>query len=130
MPPSLFNTNAVVKELFESYSKIWGIESTGVTKKEPQVFQGFGNELEIREGRYSIKLPLKSTFEFVPDNYITSEKRLSSLKYRSDNNPKLKEQHAKFFCEYEKEGIIENTAEISEPGTSHYLPQRPILKEN
>ena len=73
---------------------------------------------------------MKSTFEFVPDNYITSEKRLSSLKYRSDNNPKLKEQHAKIFGEYEKEGIIENTGEISEPGTSHYLPQRPVLKEN
>ena len=129
MPPSLFNTNAVVKWSFESYSKICGIESTGVTKKKPEVYQSFENELKIREGRYSIKSPFKSTSEFVPDNYITSEKRLSSLKYQSDNNPKLKEQHEKNFCEYEKEGIIENKAEICEPGTSHYLAQRPVVKE-
>ena len=73
---------------------------------------------------------MKSTSEFVPDNYITSEKRLSSLKYQSDNNPKLREQYADIFCEYEKEGIIQNTAEICEPGTSHYLPQPPVVKEN
>ena len=130
MPLSLFNTNAVVKESFESYSKFWGVESTGVTKKEPEVYQSFESELEITEGRYSIKLPLKSTSEFEPDNYITSEKCLSLLKYQSDNNPKLKEQYAKNFCKYEKEGIIDNTAEICEPGTSHYLPQGPVVKEN
>ena len=73
---------------------------------------------------------MKSNSEFVPDNYITSEKRLSSLKCQSDNNPKLREQYANIFCEYEKEGIIENTAEICEPGTSPYLPQPPVVKEN
>ena len=33
VPPSLFNTNAVEKESFESYSRILDIESVGVTKK-------------------------------------------------------------------------------------------------
>ena len=109
--------------------KIWGIESTGVTKQEPKVYQSFENELEITEGRYSIKLPLKSNSEFVPDNYITSEKRLSSLKCQSDNNPKLREQYANIFCEYEKEVITENTAQICEPGISHYLPQPQLWKK-
>ena len=99
VPPSLFNSNAVEKESFESYSKIWDIESVGVTKKELEVYQNFENELEIKEGRYSIKLPFKSTSEFVPDNYVTSEKRLLSLKYKLDNNPKLNEQYASNLCE-------------------------------
>ena len=64
------------------------------------------------------------------DNYITSEKRLWSLKYKLDKNPKLKEQYANILCEYEKEGIIEKTIEICEPGNAHYLPHRPIVKEN
>ena len=102
VPPSLFNTNAVEKESFESYSKIWDIESVGVTKKELEVYQNFENELEIKQGRYSIKLPFKSTSEFVPDNYITSEKRLRSLKYKLDKNPKLKKQYANILCECEK----------------------------
>ena len=29
VPPSLFNSNAVERESFESYSKIWNIESVG-----------------------------------------------------------------------------------------------------
>ena len=41
MPPSLFNSNAVKNESFESYSKIWDIESVGVTKKELEVYQNF-----------------------------------------------------------------------------------------
>ena len=38
--------------MFESYSKIWDIESVGVIKKELEVYQNFENELEIKEGRY------------------------------------------------------------------------------
>ena len=60
VPPSLFNANAVEKESFESYLKIWDIESVGVTKKELEVYrnlskfnglevyQKFENELEIK----------------------------------------------------------------------------------
>ena len=52
------------------------------------------------------------------------------MKYKLDNNPKLKEQYANILYEYEREGIIEKTTEICEPGTSHYLPHRQVVKEN
>ena len=84
-PPSLFNSNVVEKESFECYSKIWDIESVEVTKKELKVYQNFETKLEIKGGRYSTKLPFKSTFEFLQDNYVTSEKRLSLLKCKLDN---------------------------------------------
>ena len=32
--------------------------------------------------------------------------------------------------ENEKEGILEKTTEICEPGTSHNLPHRPVLEKN
>ena len=83
VPPSSFHSNVVEKESFESYSRIWDIESVGVAKKELEVYQNFENELEIKEGRYSITLPFKST----SDLYVTSEKHLSSWKYKLDNNP-------------------------------------------
>ena len=130
VPPSLFNTNAVEKESFESYSKIWDRELVGITKKELEVYQSFENEFEIKEGRYSIKSPFKSTSEFVPDNYITSEKRLQSLKYKLGKNPKLKEQYTNILCEYEKQGIIVKTSEICERGNANYLRHRPVVKEN
>ena len=51
------------------------------------------------------------------------------MKYKLDKNPKLKEQYANILCEYEKEGIIEKTTEICDPGNAHYLPHRPVVKE-
>ena len=103
VPASLFNMYAVEKELFESHSKIWNIEPVDVTKKELDVYKNFENEWKIQEGRYSIKLPFKSTSEFVPGYYITSEKRLRSLKYKLDKTPKLKQQYVNILCEYKKE---------------------------
>ena len=52
------------------------------------------------------------------------------MKYKLDKNPKLKKQYANILCEYEKEGIIEKTTEICESGNEHYLPHRPVVKEN
>ena len=60
--------------------------------------------------------------ELVPDNFIISKKRLSSLKHKLDCNLKLTEQYDKILKDYEKEGIIEKVNEVCEPGTSHYVP--------
>ena len=53
--------NVIEKELFESYSKIWDIESVRVIKKELEVYHNFETKLEIKEGWNSTMLPLKST---------------------------------------------------------------------
>ena len=58
---------------------------------------------KFRRAGNSIKLPFKSTSDFVPGYYITSEKRLRSLKYKLDKTPKLKEQYVNILCEYKKE---------------------------
>ena len=68
--------------------------------------------------------------ELIPDNFITSQKRLLSLKHKLDCNRTLKEQYSKILQEYEEEGIIERVTEVCQPGTSHYLPHRAVIKEN
>ena len=71
---------------------IWHIESVGLNTKEFEMYQNFENDLEFNGERYSVKLPLKPMTELVPDNFITSKKRLSSLKHKLDCNQKLKKQ--------------------------------------
>ena len=88
-------------------STIWGIESVGVNSKEFEIYQNFENYLEFTGERYSVKLPFKPMTELVPDNFILSKKRLSSLKHKLDCNQKLKEQYNNILQDYEKEGIIE-----------------------
>ena len=68
--------------------------------------------------------------ESVPDNAITSKKRLSSLKYTLDCNQKLKEQYNKNLQDYDNECIIEKVTEVCESGTSHNLPHGAVIKEN
>ena len=67
--------------------------------------------------------------ELVPDNFITSKKRLSSLKHTLDCNQKLREIYDNILKDYEKEGVIEKVNEVCEPGTSHYLPHRAVIKK-
>ena len=67
------------------------IESVRVNNKELEIYQNFENDLEFTGERYSVKLPFKLMTELVPDNFITSGKRLSSLKHKLGCNQKLKE---------------------------------------
>ena len=52
------------------------------------------------------------------------------MKHKLDCNQKLKEQYNNILKDYEKEGIIQIVNEVCEPGTSHYLPHRAVIKEN
>ena len=98
------------------------MESVGVNSKELKIYQHFENDLEFTGERYSVKLPFKPMTELVPDNFISSKKRLSSLKYKLDCNQKSKEQYNNILQDSEKKGIIKKVNEVCEPGTSHYLP--------
>ena len=109
---------------------LWDIESVGVKTEELEIYQNFENDLEFTGERYSVKLPFKPMTELIPDNFITSKKRLSSLTHKLYCNQKLKEQYDNILKDYEKEGIIEKVNEVCEPGTSHYLPHRAVIKEN
>ena len=128
--PSNSRYNVFENETDHKLSTIWDIESEGVDTKELEIYQNFENDLEFTGERYYVKLPFKPMTELVPDNFITSKKRLSSLKHKLDCNQKLKEQCDNILKDYEKEGIIEKVNEVCEPGASHYLPHQAVIKEN
>ena len=116
----------VIAHVFENetdhkLSMIWGIGSVGVNSKELKIYQNFENDSEFMGGKYSVKLHFKPMTELLPDSFITSKKRLSSLKHKLDHNQKLKEQYKNILQDHEKEGIIEKVKEVCEPGISYYL---------
>ena len=107
VPPSNCRYNIFENETDHKLPTIWDIESVGVKRKEHEIYQNFENDGEFTRERYSVKLPVKL-----------------------DCNQKLKEQYNNILQDYEKEGIIEKVNEVCEPGTSHYLPHRAVIKEN
>ena len=126
-PPSNCRFNVFENENDNKLSPIWDIEYVGVNSKELEMYQNSENGLELTGERYSVKLPFKPVTELLPGNFITSKKRLSSLKHKLNCNQKLKEQYNNIL--HEKEGIIEKVNEACEPGTSHYLRHRAVMKE-
>ena len=66
--------------------------------------------------------------DLVPDNFILSKQRLSSLKHKLDCNQKLKLQYNDIG--YEKDCIMQKKKKVCNPGTSHYVPHQAVIKEN
>ncbi|GFV64414.1 integrase catalytic domain-containing protein [Trichonephila clavipes] len=125
----------------EKISDLWELDSLGIkdpsekkSKLELQHFalKHFENTvLRDDEGRYIVSIPWIEGNEKLEDHYSLAkgrlEKTVKTLKFtgRLFDNEQV-------FIEWVKEGIIEKIAQ-DEPkngGKFHYLPHRPVFKEN
>ena len=90
--------------------------------------------IEFKNGRYSVDLPRRDTADtvIIPDNYHLSKARLVSLFHHlKRNHPDILQKVDDIFREQEKEGIIEDADDQSmEVGNVHYLPHRPIVRDD
>ena len=57
------------------------------------IHEEFNNNILFNGSRYVTTLPFKSKFDFVPDNYQISYKRLLSLLRKMKRNPELKKEY-------------------------------------
>ena len=118
-----------IDDLRQSLERIWKVGNIG--PKDCVVHQ-FENDIVHNGSRYEVKLPFKPDHDTLPDNFVTSNKRLVSLVKRLENSEVLP-RYNEVFKEYEKEKIIERVPEDEIPaeiGKVHYLPHRPVVKEH
>uniref|UniRef100_A0A5S6PZN5 CCHC-type domain-containing protein n=1 Tax=Trichuris muris TaxID=70415 RepID=A0A5S6PZN5_TRIMR len=82
-----------------------------------------------RTGRYLVHLPWKEARERLPDNFQPAQRRLIAItkRLRSDG---LFSSYNEVFDEWEREGIMEEVRTLPTAGQCHYLPHRPVIKEN
>ena len=117
-------------DLKESLERFWEVENIG---GRDCVVHQFESDISHNGKRYEVKLPFKPDHDTLPDNFMTSKKRLDSLAKRLGNNKTVWEGYKDVFDEYEKDKIIEKVPENEiggEVGKIHYLPHRPVVKEN
>ena len=57
--------SVLVKEL----SKFWELETLGVAKEEPSLYDKFTQEINFNGERYEANLPFKEEHPILPDNY-------------------------------------------------------------
>ncbi|XP_054717538.1 uncharacterized protein LOC129226934 [Uloborus diversus] len=120
-------------------SNLWSLETIGILdpseKKTQDELHAAAKENFLRtvriddEGRFIVDLPWLSEHPPLPENFELALKRLNNT-VKNLKAKNLYEDYDLVFKEWEKEGIIEEVPynEIQEP--SHYLPHRPVVKEN
>ncbi|GFS52652.1 integrase catalytic domain-containing protein [Trichonephila clavipes] len=134
----------LIHSLFTNRDKIsdlWELDSLGIkdpsekkSKLELQdlALKHFENTvLRDDEGRYIVSIPWIEGNEKLEDHYSLAKGRLEKTVKTLKFTGRLFD-YEQVFVDWEKEGIIEKIAQ-DEPkngGKFHYLPHRPVFKEN
>ena len=122
----------VEEEVFglkEELRKFWEVETINGDINDI-IHEEFNNNIYFNGSRYVTSLPFKSKTDFVPDNYAISYKRLLGLLTKLKKNPELKEEYQNIINAYERDGIIERVSDSGVPGKVHYLPHRPVVRND
>ena len=79
---------------------------------------------------YEVKLPFRPHTDFIPDNYVVAEKRLTSLREQLTKDSNLLFEYDRIISDYLSMGIIEKVPlnQNIEPGTIHFLPHKAVIK--
>ena len=72
---SVVNQNEIALELV----KFWYYESLGIRNDSLSLYDQFGSEVEVTEGRNQVQLPFKEDHELLPDNFAFCKSRLVLL---------------------------------------------------
>ena len=112
------------------WNKFLKTESSEFSNTESDCVKIFNEKLIFNNSRYEVKLPLRLHTDFMHDNYVVAEKRLTSLREPLTKHSNLLFEYARIIIDYLSMGIIENVPlnRNIEPGTIHYLPHRAIVK--
>ena len=112
------------------WNKFLKTESSEFSNTESDCVKIFNEKLIFNGSRYEVKLPLRLHTDFMPDNYVVAEKRLTSLREPLTKDSNLLFEYARIIIDYLSMGIIEKVPlnRNIEPGTIHYLPHRAIVK--
>ena len=101
--------------------KLWDLESMGITKEEPSVYEVSSNTLHSRSNATSSVCHGRKHTE-LPTNLELCQRRLQGLLRRLQRDPEL-------LMEYHKKGIVQ-LAPPTNPAREHYLPHHPVIHQD
>ena len=104
------------------------MDSIGIGYKQ-SVHESFLKSTEFENGRYSVKLPVKSNNKFLPDNYQVSLGMLHNLFKSLSKTPEQLIQYDKVIRDQLEKGIVEHVPPEShpQPGNVYYIPDRAVI---
>ena len=96
--------------------------------EEENVFDFYKRNLSFDGKRYEIKLPLKTNYVSLPDNYSTAKSRLIGLQKQLNLNPELYESYNIIIKTYLDENIVEEVKDENTFENVHYLLHRVVIR--
>ncbi|XP_024892035.1 uncharacterized protein LOC112467583 [Temnothorax curvispinosus] len=79
-------------------------------------------------GRYTVRLPLKSSPDTLGDSYLTAHRCLQSLQRRLSRDDNYRRLYHQFMTEYRDLNHMKKASPVSSQHTQYYLPHHGVLK--
>lgn len=129
---TMVNKNDVLKDIWRL--ETLGIMDPSVTKNNDELAKAAMDHFDetvkvLDDGRYEIALPFIENHDDLPSYENVTLKRTENM-INKLSSKKMKDSYDQVFKEWLKEGIIEEVPEEQIEASSHYLPHRPVLKED
>ena len=109
----------------------WDLESLGIRRDEPSVYDEFQRGIVYKHPRYEVSLPWRETHPALHDHYKLALRRLNGLLKRLKQNPEVLRQYDSVIREQLNKGIIESVQD-STPVTHpvHHLPHHAVVRDD
>ena len=119
-------------DLDKKLQTFWDLDTLGVREGEDSVYDKFIRTIELKDGRYSVRLPWKEPHPPLPDNLDVSKSRLFNLLRRLKPTPDMLNQYDSIIREQIKNGIVEVVQSSSDgpAGRTHYIPHHAVIRED
>ncbi|XP_077280432.1 uncharacterized protein LOC143907488 [Temnothorax americanus] len=79
-------------------------------------------------GRYTVRLPLKSSPDTLSDSYLTAHRCLKSLQKRFSRDDNYRRLYHQFMTEYRDLNHVKKASPVSSQHTQYYLSHHGVLK--
>ncbi|XP_066910124.1 uncharacterized protein [Clytia hemisphaerica] len=117
------------EQIRESYAKCFETNP----KSDPnvqEILDEFESDTVFKDGHYEIKLPFKEEITNLGDNYARSKIRLKNMVQKQfKDNLEFLRTYDEILQQQLSAGVIEKV-EHYEIGQTHYLPHRPVVRED
>ena len=120
--------DAKVNQVEGELRKLWDLETIGIRPCD-EVTENFFDDVSFNGVRYSVRLPWKTGHDSLPTNYNNSLHRLKNLLVKLSNDPYVFGECQKVIDEQLKAGIIEKVSNLDTYDDCHYLPHRPVVRQ-
>ena len=120
------------RSLDDRLRQFWELESLGIMKEEPSVYEKFTQQVSFDGQQYEVSLPWKEHHQPLPDNLDLCSRRLASLLKRLRQNPKLLIEYDSVIKDQLNKEIIEVVENplSSDSNRIHYLPHHCVVRQD